>query len=81
MEKGSLRMVALKIFKSLNDLNSLLMKNVFNKRNNISRRKNDLIIHKRNSVTFGSDSLRCLGPHFWNTLPENIKEMNSFEKC
>ena len=34
----------------------------------------------RNSVTFGSNSLRCLGPHIWNSLPENIKEITSFEK-
>ena len=51
----------------------------FNKRN-LSRRKNDLIIHTPNTVTFESNSLRCLGPHIWNTLPENVKEITSFEK-
>ena len=42
--------------------------------------KNDLIVHTRNIVTFGSYNLRCLVPHTWNTLPENIKETTSFEK-
>ena len=61
-------------FKSLNDLNPSFIKNLFNKRNNINRRKkNDLINHTRNSVTLRSNSWRCLGPHIWNTLPENIK--------
>ena len=29
---------------------------------------------KVQSVMFGSNSLRCLGAHIWNTLPENIKK-------
>ena len=37
-------------------------------------------IHTRNTVTSESNSLRCLGPHIWNTYPENIKEITSFEK-
>ena len=67
--------MALEIFKSLNNLNLLFIKELFNKRNNVNKRKNDLIIHTRNTVTFGSNSLRCLDPHIWNTLPENIKEI------
>ena len=74
-----IRTMTLEIFKSLNDLNSSFIKNLFKKRSNINRRKNDLIIHTPNSVTFGSNSLRCLEPHIWNTLPENIKEITSFE--
>ena len=81
MEVRRLRTIASKIFKSLNDLNPLFIKELLNKRNNVNRRKNDLIIYTRNTVTFGSNSLRCLGPHIWNTLPQNIKEITSFEKC
>ena len=72
--------MASNIFKSLNDINPSLMKNSFNKRSNTTEEKNDLIIHTRNSVTFASNSLRFLGPHIWNTLPENIKEITCFEK-
>ena len=72
--------MASNIFKSLNDINPSLMKNSFNKRSNTTEEKNDLIIHTRNSVTFASNSLRLLGPHIWNTLPENIKEITCFEK-
>ena len=72
--------MALEIFKSLNDLNPSFMKNLFSKRNNINKSKNGLIIYTKNSVTFESNSLRCLGPHIWNTLPENIKEISSPEK-
>ena len=69
--------MTLEISKSLYDLNPSFIKELFNKRN---RRKNDLIIHARNTVTFGSNSWRCLGQHIWNTLPENIKEISSSEK-
>ena len=70
------------ILKSLNDLNPSFMKNLCNKRNSKNRRKNDLIIHTRNSITFESNSLRCYLKIKRNkkTLPENIKEITSFEK-
>ena len=80
MEVRRLRTMALEIYKSLNNLNPLFMENLFIKRNNINRRKNDLNIPTRNTVTFGNKSLRCLGPHIWNSLPENVKEASSFEK-
>ena len=80
MEVRRLRTMALEIYKSLNNLNPLFMENLFIKRNNINRRKNDLNIPTRNTVTFGNKSLRCLGPHVWNSLPENVKEASSFEK-
>ena len=46
----------------------------------MNRRFNDFIIYAQNSRTFGSYNLRCLRPHIWNTLPENIKEITSFER-
>ena len=79
MEVRRLRTMVLEIFKSLNE-NLSFMKNLFNKRNILNRRKHDLIIHTTKSGTFGSNSLRCLGPHIWNTLPENIKEITCLEK-
>ena len=56
-------MMALEIFKSFNDLNPTFMKSLFSKRNNTNRKKNDLKIHTRNSVTFRSNSLRSFVPH------------------
>ena len=57
-----------------------LMKNLFNKRSNVNRRKNDLITYTRDSVKFGSNSLRCLGPQIRSNLLENIKGNNFFWK-
>ena len=80
MEVRRLRTVVLKIFITLNNLNPSFINELFNKRSNINRRKNDLIIYKRNTVMFGSNKLRCLSRHIWNLLPENIKEVTSSEK-
>ena len=68
------------IFKSLNNINPLFMKNLFNKKSDITEEKNKLTIHTKNYVTFANNILRFLGPHIWNTLPENIKEITCFEK-
>ena len=65
--------------KSLNDLNPSFIKELLNKINDVNRRKYDPIIHTRNTATFGSNSLRRSGPHIRNTLPENIKDITSFE--
>ena len=80
MEVKRLRTMALEIFKSFHNLNPSFMKDLFQKRNNTYKRKNDLIIPPRNSATFGNKSLRCLGPHIWNTLPESIKEITSYDR-
>ena len=77
MEIRRRRPMALEIFESLNHLNPSFMNILFNKRNNINRRKNDLVIFRQKTITFGSNSLRCLSPHIWNTLPENTKEITS----
>ena len=59
MEVWRLRTMALKIFRNLNDLNPSFIIELFNKRNNVNRRKNDLITHTRNTVASGRNSLRC----------------------
>ena len=74
MEVRRLGTVVLQIFVTLNNLNPSFINELFNKRSNINRRENDLIIYTRNIVMFGSNNLRCLSPHIWNLLPENIKE-------
>ena len=52
MEVRRLRTMALEFFKNLNDLNLSFIKELFNKRNYVNRRKKDLIIHTRYTVKF-----------------------------
>ena len=47
-----------------------------------TRNPNDLQRYRPNTVTFGSNSLRSLGPQIWNGLPNEIKSaenLNSFK--
>ena len=80
MEVRRLRTSALETFKTLNDLNPAFMKNLFAKREVSKRRKNNLEIPNRNTVRFGDKSIRSLGPHIWNGLPEEIKNETSYHK-
>ena len=80
MEVRRLRTLALEIFKTLHNQNPIFMKKLFEKKMNSHKRENDLNIPNRNSVIFGDNSIRCLGPHIWNLLPNNIKTETSYER-
>ena len=73
MEVRRLGTLALETFKTLNDLNPAFMKNLFAKRDVSKKRKNNLEIPNRNTVKFRYKSIRSLGPHIWNGLPEESK--------
>ena len=78
MKIRRLRILALEISKTLNGLNPSFMKELFTMRKGTYKRKNDLIIPTRNTVTFGDKSIKALGPHIWNALPETVKAETSY---
>ena len=80
MEIKRIRSLALEIFKTLHDLNPSFMKNLIEIRVNLGKRNDDLMIPFRNTVKFGDKSIRCLGPHIWNSLPNEIRSESSYEK-
>ena len=80
MEVRRLGTLALETFKTLNDLNPAFMKNLFAKREVSKRRKNNLKIPNRNTVKYVDKSIRSLGPHIWNGLPEKFKNETSYDK-
>ena len=65
------------IYKTLNDLNPSVMKEIFELR--LSSRpvreqyKLNLNIPKKRQVTFGTKMLESLGQKIWNNLPYHIK--------
>ena len=85
MYVSRLRSLSLEIFKTLNDLNPSFMKDIFQIRasNYSSRNPNNLTHYRPNQVTFGTNSLRFLGPQIWNCLPEELKSaddnLNTFK--
>ena len=73
VEIKRLRTLALEIFKTLNNLNPNFMKDVFNFSSYSTHRKQAIFVRSRNTSNYGDRSLRALGLHTWNSLPENIK--------
>ena len=64
------RPLALEIFKTLNDLNPTY-------RSSSARRPNNVAVVRTNRNTYGTKSLRSLGPQIWNSLLEHIKAETS----
>ena len=77
METKRLRMMVYEIFKTLNNLNPVFMKDIFHYSPNVTHKKHNLYIHTQNTTKFGNKSLRAFGANIWNTLPEYIKSTNS----
>ena len=75
MHVNRLRYLCIEIFKTVNLLNPEFMQNIFETRasNRPTGRPNDLQHYRPNQTTFGSNSLRSLGPQIWNRLPDDIK--------
>ena len=74
-----LKFPCIEIFNTLNKLYPSFMQDIFQvKSSSYSLREtNNLQHYKPNQVTFGSNSLRSLGPHVWNGLPNGMKSAKS----
>ena len=80
MEIKRLRNLALKIFKTINDLNPSFIKSIFLAKLNARVRLNDILVKTCKSATFGDKSLGTLGPKIWTALQQNKKVENSYVK-
>ena len=77
MELKHYRTLAFEIFKTLNVLNPTYMQDLFYLRFSSARRANSIAVVRTNTSTYGTKSLRSLGPQIWNSLPEHIKAETS----
>jgi hypothetical protein len=75
MEVRRLRTLCLEVFKTINNMNPVYMKEIFLMPTNrhSPRYPLNLAVPKPNQVTFGSRSIGALAPRIWNALPEHIK--------
>ena len=81
---GRIKTIATEIHKTLHSLNPSHIREIF-KENSTGRRqfpsKYNLTVQRYNTVTFGRNSLRILGPKIWNHSPrefttaENLKTL------
>ena len=56
------------------------MKEIFSKTTNLAHRPLDINFNQNNTTKCGSNSLRGLGPHIWNSLPSEIKKETEYKK-
>ena len=80
MEVKRLCTLALEIFKTLNNLNSDYMKEIFFKPINLTHRLFNIKVNQNSSTKHGQKSLKSLGHYIWNSLPIEIKEEINYEK-
>ena len=73
MKIKRLRVLAIEIFKTVNNLNPNYMKDIFTPKLHPKVRPNDILVKHHNTITYGTKSLKTLGPKIWNQLPEDIK--------
>ena len=80
MEVKRLRNLPLKAFKTLNNKNLDYMKEIFHKTAFSTHRPLNLEANENRTTKYGNKSLRCLGPHIWNSLPNQIKKETEYTK-
>ena len=74
MEVSRLRRLAIEVFKTLKSLNPDFMRTYFKKGSQSAKKKNDLVVNRAKTTTFGEKSLRTSEPKIWNSLPEDLKD-------
>ena len=74
----SLQILATEIFKTKNDLNPVLMEDVFNFKNLPYNFRNAETLNRSNvsSVKYGTETITSLGDKIWKILPNEYKELN-----
>ena len=66
MEIKRLRVLAIEIFKTVNNLNPNYMKDIFTPKLHPKVRPNDILVKYHNTITYSAKSLKTLGPKIWN---------------
>ena len=80
MQIKRLGVLAIEIFKTVNNLNPNYVKDIFTPKLHPKVRPNDILVKHHNTMTYGTKSLKTLGPKIWNQLPEDIKSETSYTK-
>ena len=65
MNVNRMRVIAIEIFKTMNNLNPPFKKEIFVKKPNPKVRPNDIIVKSHFAATYGDRSLNTLGPKLW----------------
>ena len=72
MEITRLRVLAVEVFKTVNNLNRNYIKDIFTPKLHPKVKPNDILVKHHNTITNGTKSLKTLGPKICKQLPEDI---------
>ena len=78
MELKRYRALPLEIFKTINFLNPTYIEDLFHLRSSSTRQPNNIAVIRTNTNTYGTKTIRSLGPQIWNSLPEHTKAETPF---
>ena len=76
----NLQILAIEIYKALNNLSSALMSELFTPKNikyNL-RKGTTLVSNNVRTTTYGLNSVSYLAPKIWEQIPEDIKKLYIF---
>ena len=59
-------------------MNPEYMKEIFYKTAFTTRRPLNLEVNENHTTKYGNKNIRCLGPHIWNSLPNQIKKETDY---
>ena len=83
LHPGRIKTPAIKMYKTLHSLNPSYISEIF-KENSTGRRqlrsKYNLTVQRYNTLTFGRNSLRIIGPKIWNHLPTTAEDLKDFNE-
>ena len=80
IEVKQLRILALEVSKTLNNMNPGYINEIFYKAAFTKDIPLNLGFNENHTTKYGNKSLRCLGPHIWNSLPKQIKKETDYAK-
>ena len=80
MEVKRLRTLALEVFKTLSNMNPEYLKEIFHETAFTTHRPYNLEVNVNHTTKYGNKSLRCLGLHNWNSLPNQIEKETDYTK-
>ena len=70
MEVKRLRTLGLEVSKTLNNLDSAFMEEIFHRTKWLTYRPNNIQVNVHKTAKHDDKGLRTLGPGIWNSLPE-----------
>ena len=79
----NIQLLATEVYKHKHGLSPPIMNDVFEIKQYLGpilRSQSDYQIPEINTVSFGENSLRYLGPKIWNILPQKLKDIDSLNK-